>query len=151
MPQCHFPQMTTSQSLPCQPPPSQTRGFVGTGEVSRRPGGVRGSQWLLPTPYSPRQGGRARARRWRRGAGPRPARRAPGRRRTPGRGRRLGPGRAAAGACRRAWLWPGCSAGAGRRCAGARAPGARATRPRSGPRRCCGGAGTARCAGGGAP
>ena len=95
---------------------------------------------LLPGSYSPRLGGRAQGRRQHRGAGPPLA-----------PGPELGPGRAAAGACRRAWPWPGCSAGEGRRCAGARAPGVRAIRPHSGPHRCCGGAGTARCAGGGAP
>lgn len=51
MPQCCFPQMTTAPSLPCQPPPSQTRGAAGTGEATRRPGGVRGS-------VSPRTGDR---------------------------------------------------------------------------------------------
>lgn len=117
---------------------------VGAASGAASPG-----KGLLLAHYSPRPGGRAPGPRQRRGAGRRRARRAPGRRRAPGP--RPGPERVAAGVCRRAWPWPGCSAGGGRRCAGARAPGARAIRPRNGPRRCCGGAGTARCACGGAP
>lgn len=135
MPPCHFPQVTTARSLPGPPArPEQGPGSRRHPAAPQR----RGRASPRPAPYSPRRNGRAPGRRRRRGAGPGLA-----------AGRR--PGRVAAGACRRAWPWPGYNAGAERRCAGARALGARETRPRSGPRRYCGDAGTARCADGGAP
>lgn len=80
----------------------------------------------------------------------RSSRRSPRRRRAEGARAAAAPG-AAAGVCRPAWPWPAGSAGAGRRFAGAPAPGAPGTRPGSGTRRRCGAAGRARCAGGAAP
>lgn len=101
-----------------------------------------------PAPRVPRSRwccGRAAARRW--------PRRCPGRWRRAARrpGEAAVAAAAAGGACRRAWPWLAGSAGAGRRSAGAPAPGARGTRPGSATRRRCGAAGTARCAGAAAP
>lgn len=48
MSQCHFPQVTTAQSLPGQPLPNQAPGAAGTGASQNGPGGGRGRS-LRPT------------------------------------------------------------------------------------------------------
>lgn len=121
--------------LPPRPQPSHSRERAGSlprstcccDRAARRSPPRRPGRWLRSCRRFPRQQRQAEGVR---------AAAAPG---------------AAAGACRLAWPWPAGSAGAGRRFAGAPAPGAPGTRPGSGTRRRCGAAGRARCAGGAAP